>query len=154
VVKEGDLLSVDGHSGRVVAGAIEMVPAAPDPRLARLLSWCEERHRVPILERSPDGHDTVADIGDTAEAGNKVLIDLVWEGSDSAKLLDRIVSELTVEQEGREVVLSLPGSLCGVDLRPPAAPWSAIVTNGENEWAASLLSARITITDDEENRSS
>lgn len=150
VIAEGDVLSVDGHAGRVIAGAIEMVPSQPDPRLARLLAWCEERHRIPIIRDHPEDHDLVADVADTARAGRRIVIDLPWEGSDSAKLLDRIVSELNVEEGDREVVFALPGSLCGIDLRPPAAPWTAIVTNGENEWAASLLSARIEITNDEE----
>ncbi|MGA7436034.1 MAG: pyruvate, phosphate dikinase [Solirubrobacterales bacterium] len=150
VINEGDVISVDGHAGRVIAGVVEMVPSQPDPRLARLLAWCEERRRVPVLEASPDGHDLIADVGDTARAGDRVLIDLPWEGSDSAKLLDRIVSELTVDGDERQVALTVPRSLCGVDLRPPAASWSAIVTNGENEWAANLLSARIKLTEEEE----
>jgi|GEM_PF-709804 len=150
VINEGAVISVDGHAGRVIAGEVEMVPSQPDPRLARLLAWCEERQRVPIVPAAPDGHDLVADVGDTAEAGSKVLVDVPWEGSDSAKLLERIVSELNVETEGRELVLALPPSLCGVDLRPPAASWTAIVTSGDNEWAASLLSARIELTEIEE----
>lgn len=150
-IKEGDVLSVDGHAGRVIAGAVEMAPSQPDPRLARLLAWCEERQRVPIVEVAPEGHDLVADIADTGAAGLKVLVDVPWEGSDSAKILERIVSELNVEtKEGRELVLAIPGSLCGVDLNPPASSWSAIVTNGKNEWAASLLSARIELIESEE----
>ncbi len=151
-INEGDLISVDGHAGRVMDGAIEMVPSQPDPRLARLLAWCEERHRVPIVESNPEGHEVVADVGDTARVGRRIVIDLPWEGSDSAKLLERVVSELNVEDGDREIAFALPGSLCGVDLRPPAAPWTAIVTNGENEWAASLLSARIEISEEQENR--
>jgi len=151
VIKEGDLLSVDGHTGKVMAGAVALAPSQPDPRLARLLSWCEERQRIPVIAEAPAGHDRVADVGDTASAGSKVLVDVPWEGSDSAKLLERIVSELNVETAGRELVLALPESLCGVDLRPPASAWSAIVANGENAWAASLLSARIELTE-EENR--
>ncbi|MBN8866252.1 MAG: pyruvate, phosphate dikinase [Solirubrobacterales bacterium] len=147
VIREGDLLSVDGHVGRVMAGAVAMAPSQPDPRLAQLLAWCEERRRIPILTEAPAGHDVVADMGDTARAGSKVLVDLPWEGSDSAKLLERVVSELNVDAD-RELVLALPESLCGVDLRPPASAWSAIVTAGDNEWAASLLSARIELTEE------
>ena len=148
-IREGDLLSVDGHSGKVIAGAAALAPSQPDPRLARLLSWCEERHRIPIITEAPGGHDVVADVGDTATAGPRVLVDVPWEGSDSAKLLERVISELNVDPGERELVLVLPESLRGVDLRPPASAWSAIVANGDNAWAASLLSARIELIEEE-----
>lgn len=151
VIGEGELLSVDGHTGRVMAGAVELAPSQPDPRLARLLSWCEERQRIPVITEAPDDHDRVTEVGDTASVGQKVLVDVPWEGSDSAKLLERVVSELNVETGGRQLVLALPESLRGVDLRPPASAWSAIVANGENAWAASLLSARIELTEEEQS---
>lgn len=150
VIREGDLLSVDGHSGRVMPGAVPLAPSQPDPRLARLLAWCDERQRIPVVREAPGDHDLVADVGDTASAGDKVLVDLPWEGSDSARLLERIVSELNVEPGTRELVLALPESLRGVDLRPPASAWSAIVANGENAWAASLLSARIQLIEEDD----
>jgi pyruvate,orthophosphate dikinase len=150
VINEGDLLSVDGHTGKVMSGAVALAPSQPDPRLARLLSWCEERQRIPVVSEAPEGHDLVTDMGDTASAGPKVVVNVPWEGSDSAKLLERIVSELNVETADRELVLALPESLRGVDLRPPASAWSAIVANGENAWAASLLSARIQLTEEED----
>ncbi len=149
VISEGEVISVDGHSGKVIAGAMALAPSQPDPRLARLLAWSEERRRIPIMTRNPDDHDEVTDIGDTATAGSKVLVNLPWEGSDSAKLLERVISELNVEPGDRELVLVMPESLGGVDLRPPASSWSAIVANGENVWAASLLSARIELIEEE-----
>lgn len=143
-IKEGDIISVDGNSGKVYAGEVDLVPSQPDPRLARMLSWCEERRRIPVVATPPEGFDVVADIGDTARAGNRVLVQVAWEGSDSARLLERIVSEMTVEDGAdRELMLAMPESLCGVDLRPPSAPWTGIVASGDSEWAASLLSARI-----------
>ncbi len=150
VIREGDLISVDGHSGRVILGEVKMAPSQPDPRLARLLAWCEERQRVPITASAPEGHDLVTDTADVSDAGTKVLIDVPWEGSDSAKVLEKIVTELNGGSESRELALTIPSSLCGVDLNPPGSSWTAIVTNGENEWAASLLSARIELIESEE----
>ncbi len=151
VIREGEVISVDGNAGKVYAGEIALVPSQPDPRLARLLAWCEERRRIPVVDAAPEGFDVVCDIGDTARAGSRILVQVEWEGADSAKLLDRIVSELTVDDgTDRELMLALPESLGGVDLRPPVAAWAGIVARGDSEWAASLLGARIELTKSEE----
>jgi pyruvate, orthophosphate dikinase len=48
VLHDGDLLSIDGSSGIVVAGAMELVPPQDDPRLERLLTWADARRRLGI----------------------------------------------------------------------------------------------------------
>jgi pyruvate,orthophosphate dikinase len=49
VIKEGDLVSIDGTNGHVYAGAIEtQMPELADPELAELLSWADGFRRLQV----------------------------------------------------------------------------------------------------------
>ena len=46
---EGTVISVDGSTGAVVLGALPLVVPRPTPEVTRLLAWCDERRRCPIV---------------------------------------------------------------------------------------------------------
>ena len=49
VLKEGDWISLDGTTGRVINGKLNTVPARPDdPELQRLMSWAEPFRRMGV----------------------------------------------------------------------------------------------------------
>ena len=49
VLKEGDWISLDGASGRVINGKLNTVPAKPDdPELRKLMSWAEPFRRMGV----------------------------------------------------------------------------------------------------------
>jgi pyruvate,orthophosphate dikinase len=49
VIKEGDLLSIDGTTGEVFAGEIKtLVPDIKDPYLLKLLAWADEFRRLEV----------------------------------------------------------------------------------------------------------
>ncbi|HZL70212.1 MAG TPA: pyruvate, phosphate dikinase, partial [Candidatus Limnocylindrales bacterium] len=49
VLKEGDWISLDGASGRVINGKLNTVPAKPDdPELQKLMSWAEPFRRMGV----------------------------------------------------------------------------------------------------------
>jgi pyruvate, orthophosphate dikinase len=57
VIGDGELLSIDGTSGMVVAGRMELVPADDDPRLERLLTWADERRVLGIRANADTAED-------------------------------------------------------------------------------------------------
>ena len=57
VLHDGDLISIDGSSGMVVAGAMELVPADDDPRLERLLAWADTRRTLGIRANADTADD-------------------------------------------------------------------------------------------------
>lgn len=116
---EGEPVTVDGWEGRLVRGHAQLVAPQPSARVARLLSWCEERRRVPVLPEVPDG---------------AVVVDVApGELGDLRRTLARIGPAA--------LVLRAPAS--GDDVRPPPAEWVAVVAPRELAWAASLLAARL-----------
>jgi pyruvate, orthophosphate dikinase len=56
VVRAGDVVSIDGSTGAVVLGAVELAVPEDDPRVERLLDWADERSvlRVYANADTPD----------------------------------------------------------------------------------------------------
>jgi pyruvate,orthophosphate dikinase len=142
VLKEGEVITVDGSAGTVVRGAAELVAPQPDERVARLLSWCDERARVPVVTRTPEGFERVRSVDDAATAGDRVLIDVPWEGADSQPTLDVVCRAVLERRPSVRMAFAMPEALRGCGPRPPRAAWEAIVASPRSTWAARLLSAR------------
>jgi pyruvate, orthophosphate dikinase len=57
VLEDGDLISIDGTSGDVVAGEVELAPPEDDPRLERLLEWADARRKIGIRANADTPED-------------------------------------------------------------------------------------------------
>jgi hypothetical protein len=144
VIREGDLITVSGDDGRVLMGAAAFSDPVPNPWLSRLLGWCDERSQVPVLDVPRADIAVITSPEDVDEDPGSVLIDVPWEGADSAALLTRTCDRVfKVTGAESEVFIALPRNLAGIDFRPTGGPWAGIVADGDNSWAARLLSARL-----------
>ena len=47
-IREGDVITIDGTSGSVFLGEIELIEPEPTPELARLLEWADEYRRLGV----------------------------------------------------------------------------------------------------------
>jgi pyruvate,orthophosphate dikinase len=142
-LQEGDVVAVDGNEGLLVLGDVKLVPAQPDQNTARMLAWCDERQRIPIVSEAPDGYARVGSPEEAAAlSGGGALVDVPWEGASSALLLDRIVAA-AIDAGCDRLALRLPETLAGADLRPPEGPWTHLVVTPGKDWAARLLAARV-----------
>jgi pyruvate,orthophosphate dikinase len=143
VVREGDVVTIDGGAGSIMLGAAKLVPPQPDEHLARLLSWCDERALTPVVGEPPEGYVRVGSVHEIETAADRVLVDVPWEGPDSAAVFARVCAALVARDPSPRLALVVPEKLRGGDLRPPRARWDAIVTTPRTRWAARLLSARL-----------
>jgi pyruvate, orthophosphate dikinase len=57
VLEDGDLISIDGTTGDVVAGEVELAAPDDDPRLDRLLEWADERRQIGIRANADTPED-------------------------------------------------------------------------------------------------
>jgi phosphohistidine swiveling domain-containing protein len=142
-IREGDVVTIDGSAGSIMRGAARLVPPQPDERLARLLAWCDERARTPVVGAPPEGYVRVGSVRDVEAAGDRVLVDVPWEGPDSAAAFASVCAALLARDPGPRLALMVPERLRGSELRPPRARWEAIVATPRTLWAARLLSARL-----------
>lgn len=65
VLNVGDVISIDGSSGQVVAGEVTLEAPDDDPRLDQLLSWADDRRVLSIYANA----DTAADARRALDAG-------------------------------------------------------------------------------------
>jgi pyruvate,orthophosphate dikinase len=60
ILKEGDWLSIDGTTGRVIKGKLNTVPATPDdPDLQTLLSWAEPFRKIGVRANADIPRDAI-----------------------------------------------------------------------------------------------
>jgi pyruvate,orthophosphate dikinase len=60
-IAAGDWITIDGDSGRIYLGKLEMVATRPEPELAEIASWRAEagdhrRHRAATAHHEPAQH--------------------------------------------------------------------------------------------------
>jgi hypothetical protein len=99
------------------------------------------------VSAAPEGFVRVTSVEEAQAAGERVLVDVPWQGADSQALLQAVCGALLEGAPQRRLALAVPEALHGGDLRPPPAPWEAIVATPRSSWAARLLSARIPLLD-------
>jgi pyruvate,orthophosphate dikinase len=142
-IREGDQVAIDGVGGIVAAGEVRLVPAQPGPRVAGLLAWCDERRALSVAEELPAGYEPMS--GPTDAVGERVLVDVPWEGPETASVVGRTVTA-ALAGGARELALVLPGTLAEGDLQLEPGPWTQLVAD-PTSWPARLLAARVKVQD-------
>ncbi len=80
---------------------------------------------------------------DVPESG-AVVVDVPWEGADSASTLTLTCRQVfEAAGPGSDVYLALPAELAGIDFRPPPGRWAGVVAPRADDWASRLLAARL-----------
>src|SRR5438094_6001158 len=59
VVKKGQLITVDGTTGRVILGAAKLVEPKIGAHYAKLMSWADERRRLRVRANADTPHDAI-----------------------------------------------------------------------------------------------
>ena len=143
---EGDLVTVDGDGGRLLAGAADFAEPVANEWTAELLAWCDEQNLLEVRTEAPAGAARVTGPDDDVpEQGSAVVVDVPWEGADSAATLSstcRAVFEQAAPDAA--IYLALPAELAGIDFQPPAGRWTGVVAPREDDWASRLLALRLT----------
>lgn len=56
-LRQGDLVTVDGTSGTIYVGAVDIRPAEPAPELSRLLEWADDHRRLGVRANADTPRD-------------------------------------------------------------------------------------------------
>ena len=145
VLTEGDLVTVDGDRGRLLAGAAAFTDPVADEWTAELLRWCDAQNVLPVLADPPAGAARVTGPDDDVPEEGAVVVDVAWEGADSAAALAQTCRQVFAEAaDDAEVYLALPAELAGIDFQPPAGRWAGVVAPRADDWASRVLALRLT----------
>ncbi len=101
IVREGDVISLDGSTGEVMVGEIEMSPAEASPELSTLLSWADEIRAGHLGVRA--NADTGADAANARSFGAEGIglcrTEHMFLGEERLPIVRRMILASTPEEE-------------------------------------------------------
>jgi pyruvate,orthophosphate dikinase len=109
VLKEGDWLSLDGTSGRVIKGRLNTVPASPDdPDLKKLLGWAEPFRKIGVRANADIPRDAVAARAFGAEGIGLCRTEHMFFAEDRIPHMRAMIMAGTLEARKAELAKLLP----------------------------------------------
>ena len=107
VVREGDLLSVDGTTGEVYAGAIAQVtPDLDDPDLTQLLAWADDFRRLGVWANADYGKDATRARGFGAEGIGLCRTEHMFFESERIPIVREMIMAADDDMETRNAALA------------------------------------------------
>ena len=101
VVREGELISIDGSEGTVVLGAVKLTAAEAPPELTKLLSWADEIREGRLGVRA--NADTGADAANARRLGAEGIglcrTEHMFFGDDRLPIMRRMILASSEEEE-------------------------------------------------------
>jgi pyruvate,orthophosphate dikinase len=101
VVREGDVISIDGSEGTVVLGAVPLIAAEAPPELKKLLSWADDvrEGRLGVRANADTGDDAANARELGAEGIGLCRTEHMFFGDDRLPIMRRMILASTVEEE-------------------------------------------------------
>jgi len=100
-INQGDTLSIDGSTGQVVAGELELTVAEPPPEFAQVLEWADEIRAGKLAVRA--NADTGADAKNAREFGAEGIglcrTEHMFLGKDRLPIVREMILAETAEEE-------------------------------------------------------
>ena len=101
VVREGDVISIDGSEGTVVVGAVPLIAAEPPPELTKLLDWADDVRagRLGVRANADTGDDAANARRLGAEGIGLCRTEHMFLGEDRLPIVRRMILAATDEEE-------------------------------------------------------
>ncbi|HEY6348646.1 MAG TPA: pyruvate, phosphate dikinase [Candidatus Angelobacter sp.] len=108
-LKEGDWISLDGTTGRVIKGKLNTVPASPDdPDLQTLLSWAEPFRKIGVRANADIPRDAVAARSFGAEGIGLCRTEHMFFAEDRIRHMRAMILAKTEPERRAELAKLLP----------------------------------------------
>ncbi len=105
VLHAGDMLSIDGTTGQVTPGEVELEIPDDDPKVAQLLAWADERRALHVYANADTADDATRALAAGAEGIGLCRTEHQFLG-DRLPLIQRMILSRSDEEE-REVLVEL-----------------------------------------------
>jgi pyruvate,orthophosphate dikinase len=101
VVREGEVISIDGSQGTVVVGAVPLIAPEPPPELTTLLGWSDEIRagRLGVRANADTGDDSANARRLGAEGIGLCRTEHMFLGEDRLPIVRRMILASTAEEE-------------------------------------------------------
>ena len=98
VIRAGDVISIDGSTGQVVAGEVALVVPEDDPRVDRLLAWADERRTLRVYANADTADDARRALAAGAQGIGLCRTEHQFLG-DRLPLVQQVIIARTAEEE-------------------------------------------------------
>ncbi|WP_026298095.1 pyruvate, phosphate dikinase [Cohnella laeviribosi] len=107
-VREGDWISIDGATGRVINGVIALKEAEISPELAQLLAWADEVRKLRVLTNADNPEDARKAREFGAEGIGLCRTEHMFFGSDRLPVVQSMILAETAEERAEALAKLLP----------------------------------------------
>ncbi|MFC7751057.1 pyruvate, phosphate dikinase [Paenibacillus thermoaerophilus] len=107
-VREGDWISIDGATGRVIHGSITLKEAEITPELAQLLDWADEVRELRVLTNADNPEDARRAREFGAQGIGLCRTEHMFFGSDRLPVVQSMIMAETAEERAKALAELLP----------------------------------------------
>jgi pyruvate,orthophosphate dikinase len=108
VIAEGDPLTIDGTSGRVIRGLAPLVEPEPDPNLATILEWADRERRLQVYANADTPADARRAVANGAEGVGLCRTEHMFMAADRLPIVRQMILASTREHRAEALVRLLP----------------------------------------------
>jgi len=108
IVKEGDAFTIDGGTGRVIAGRVPMLEAEISRELQELLRWADSFRRLEVWANGDYPHDAERARGFGAQGIGLCRTEHMFMEQNRLPIVQRMILASDSEERRRELALLLP----------------------------------------------
>jgi pyruvate,orthophosphate dikinase len=108
VIGEGDPLTIDGTSGRVIRGLAPLVEPEPDPNLATILEWADGERRLQVYANADTPEDARRAVANGAEGVGLCRTEHMFMAADRLPIVRQMILASTREHRAEALVRLLP----------------------------------------------
>ena len=108
VVEEGDVLTLDGGTGRVILGAVALVEPEPDPNAELVLGWADEFRRLRVLANADTPLDAERARANGAQGIGLCRTEHMFMAAERLPIVRRMILAPTDEERADALELLLP----------------------------------------------
>jgi pyruvate,orthophosphate dikinase len=108
VVGEGEPLTIDGTSGRVIRGLAPLVEPEPDPNLTTILEWADSERRLQVYANADTPTDARRAVENGAEGIGLCRTEHMFMAADRLPIVREMILASTREERAEELARLLP----------------------------------------------
>jgi pyruvate,orthophosphate dikinase len=108
LIAEGDALTIDGGSGRVIQGHAPLVEPQPDPNLATILEWADEERRLKVYANADTPTDARRAVENGAEGIGLCRTEHMFMAADRLPIVREMILASTDGERAAALARLLP----------------------------------------------
>ncbi len=107
-IEEGDPLTIDGTTGRVILGLAPLVEPAPDPNLATILAWADDVRRLKVFANADTPDDAARARANGAEGIGLCRTEHMFMAADRLPIVRAMILASTADEATSALAQLLP----------------------------------------------